>query len=569
MADQVDFPDIYIDASAGDGGVGSEVDPYNEFSDINWTTGGDNSIFDYYAGAPAASVTINLKKGELWRSSFVTYCAGTATYPLTIQAYGTGADPLVYGSILATSATYKWTASGSGTNEFYCELSGGGDPSLAEPTQAWIDGAFCGYGTAGSLADHEFEFTDNDTLGYSTVYIRDDTGDPDTSGVAIEVSAGASFGAIFYLKHDYVTVDGIEVKYSNGHGFRVTGDGSNIIVKNCTATYNYWAGLQIYNGADDSEFRDCEIAYNLGTNISANGQHAAPLFRLLITGCNIHDAGAFLVGGAYWEACGIKAFGLEDSTLEKSTWYDCLSGAIRFDGTGAGEGCLRNTISENEIYGCGGISGIKYPQIEIEFSDDNIISHNRVYDGWGGGTSIRFAQHASSNKALNNIIYGVTADSGITTYTDAGDGGSNEVVGNTFYNCYYGITNNTDHGLVIKNNAFQDCLYANIAVAAGYSDIVSDYNILGPVVSSPPGEVFYEVGVDWYTLAEWKVYASTDTNSVESSPLLVDPGSEDFELQAGSPCIGAGVNLGGPYNTALMPGSTWPDGVVTGDQDDY
>ncbi len=32
-ADQVDFPDIYIDADAGDGGVGSEADPYNDFAE--------------------------------------------------------------------------------------------------------------------------------------------------------------------------------------------------------------------------------------------------------------------------------------------------------------------------------------------------------------------------------------------------------------------------------------------------------------------------------------------------------------------------------------------------------
>jgi len=97
-ADQVDFPDIYIDADAGDGGVGSEADPYNEFSDINWTTGGDNSVFDYYAGAEAASLTINLQTGDTWREQLSTGAAGSVAYPIIIQSYGSGAGPKILGS---------------------------------------------------------------------------------------------------------------------------------------------------------------------------------------------------------------------------------------------------------------------------------------------------------------------------------------------------------------------------------------------------------------------------------------------------------------------------------------
>ena len=98
MADQADFPDIYIDSSVAGGGVGSEADPYSAFSEINWTTGGDNSITDYYAGSPAASVTINLQKGELWREALTIGSSGTAAYRLTTQAYGAGDAPIINGS---------------------------------------------------------------------------------------------------------------------------------------------------------------------------------------------------------------------------------------------------------------------------------------------------------------------------------------------------------------------------------------------------------------------------------------------------------------------------------------
>ncbi len=80
-----------------------------------------------------------------------------------------------------TSATYNWTASGSGTNEFYCVLATGGDPSLSDPDELDIAGASATEGTMGSLAAGEWDYGDNDTLGYSTVYVRlSDATDPDT-----------------------------------------------------------------------------------------------------------------------------------------------------------------------------------------------------------------------------------------------------------------------------------------------------------------------------------------------------------------------------------------------------
>ena len=79
------------------------------------------------------------------------------------------------------SATYKWTASAGGTSEYYCELSGDGDPSIAKPKALLINNIVATEGTVGSLNAGEWDYGDNDSLGYSTLYARlsDDT-DPDT-----------------------------------------------------------------------------------------------------------------------------------------------------------------------------------------------------------------------------------------------------------------------------------------------------------------------------------------------------------------------------------------------------
>jgi len=96
---------IYIDASVGDGGVGSQADPYNNLSDVNWTTGGDNSIFDYLAGSPSESPTIYLAKGQTWREQMTVGASGIEAYPIVVTSYGSGADPIINGSDLVTTWT--------------------------------------------------------------------------------------------------------------------------------------------------------------------------------------------------------------------------------------------------------------------------------------------------------------------------------------------------------------------------------------------------------------------------------------------------------------------------------
>lgn len=103
-----------------------------------------------------------------------------------------------YRKELTDTDTYKWTASGSGTNEYYVELLGGGDPGfVAAPDFITMDGAKLTEGTVGSLSDHQYDYGNNDTLGYSTVYVRDETGDPDATGVVIrEVMVPTSLGSV-------------------------------------------------------------------------------------------------------------------------------------------------------------------------------------------------------------------------------------------------------------------------------------------------------------------------------------------------------------------------------------
>jgi len=124
---------------------------------------------------------------SVYVSSARRYLLGPASksYALTKvrtpRAYGSRSN-WANGSI--RNVSYQWTASGSGTNEYYLEAAGGGTPALGEPSALYIGGSLATGGTLGSLAAGEWGWGDNDSLGFDTVYVRlSDGADPDSKAV--------------------------------------------------------------------------------------------------------------------------------------------------------------------------------------------------------------------------------------------------------------------------------------------------------------------------------------------------------------------------------------------------
>lgn len=80
---------------------------------------------------------------------------------------------------------FIWTASGSGTNEYYVRTAASASPGFvaSPPTSGgvYVNGSAATKGTLGALAAGEWGYGDNDTLGYSTIYVRlSDGADPDS-----------------------------------------------------------------------------------------------------------------------------------------------------------------------------------------------------------------------------------------------------------------------------------------------------------------------------------------------------------------------------------------------------
>ena len=140
---------IYIDDNAPTG-VGSEADPYNALSDINWTTGGDNSIFDWVAASD--DVYINLARGDKWREQYAVGTSGASGHQVTTQAYGTGADPIISGTDDVTGVSGNWTEQGDGVWRK--------DIGSTEPFMVIFDSTNIGIGDA--TPDTEYEWTYSD-----------------------------------------------------------------------------------------------------------------------------------------------------------------------------------------------------------------------------------------------------------------------------------------------------------------------------------------------------------------------------------------------------------------------
>jgi hypothetical protein len=71
-----------------------------------------------------------------------------------------------------------------------------------------------------------------------------------------------------------------------------------------------------------------------------------------------------------------------------------------------------------------------------------------------------------------------------------------------------------------------------------YSGLDVDYNIY----YRSSGTTYWKYGATNYSFSNWKTNSGQDAHSVNEDPLFVS--SSDFHLQAASPCINAGTDVG-------------------------
>jgi len=359
---------------------------------------------------------------------------------------------------------------------------------------------------------------------------------------------------VSFSSKDYITFDGLTMSLANSDVFDAN-TCDNITVKNCTVELGYGRGiLNTGTSGDNWVIESNVVRYNAGTGIEtqANG-NVNPTIRY-----NTVYGNAWLsssVGDFQWTS-GIKVFG-----------------AV---------GCL---VEENKVYDSGFSGGdlSRGNGIWLDAVSDGVVQHNLVYDCYGSGIEIEIATDCDT---LNNIV----VRCGHNDYTAgllAWATGTMSMTGCKFYgnviydSKYWGIASIPLDGLTYSNNVFKNniiykatltairCDQGGINDADGTGNAYIN-NIFGP--TSIPYFITWGSGNDYASVALWEAAvddADVASDNLEGDPGMTDPDNLDCTIATGSQCIGAAVNLGASYDLGILPGSTWPDGVVTGDRDSY
>jgi hypothetical protein len=547
---------------------------------------GADSVIEVRAASPGGTATY--REMVTWGSND----EGASGQPVVLR--GRSGDTInIYGSVDVTDGgTYKWTAGGGGTNEYYVELLGGGDPSLTEPKILWMDGTRLTVGTVDSLADHEWDWGDSDALGYSTIYIRDDTGDPDVSGVVIE--APQRTNGIVATDVSFATIQNFNIKYTNDTLITISesaDDCTDWTIDGNTLSGSWRDGVKIGNGADSvGEANNAIVTNNTITDFGGDvgeDQNGVQLFYSDgYTVCDNTITLSTLANNGYGGGVKVSHGAVADNN--SSICRNTISGQITAGSSQGGGIFMENShyvdIYENRI-NVGTDAGIWFDESSVDVGDGP--TYNDVWGNWitsngGHGQYSMHIERSDNNDFRANIFDLRTATNANKVVWLSRDTENSTLYNNTFIApsgaqaLQLGWTSDPvgdgQSGTKVKNNIFYS------VGTAGTLIYVDDAN-------NPMESTGIEIDNNLYNdpdfanIVRWEgsLYASIsafnsaegqEANRVEGDPLFTDYANGTLTLQSGSPAIDAGENLGSIYDSGLDPNSTWTTGVTFLDQDD-
>lgn len=528
----------------------------------------------YASGASAGDVFQLADNGGPYRGTLYTLLSGTSGSPITYEAYS-GDTPIINGANIITG----WTVySGS---VYQATVT-------TQPQQVFIDGTLGDRKTSIGACVAEYDW-----YWASSVLYLYAPGDPDTE--YSEVEAGQRDRCVDTRTYDYIVFDGLAVKYSNRDGFgsSTVTPGDYITIKNCLCEWNWYKGvgpIGEYAGTYTGWLVEDNVArYNGIGGIGANGCNDQMIFRRNECYENAKHQSDEDINSEMVFGWGMKFFGLTGAqSTGRLEVYENL--------------CYDNGRGDNDSNEGQG-TGIWFDYFSGTSSYRNVIRHNRVYGNSGNGIFIEISSYAD---VYGNVVY----DNGTThAATDAGcpaqivvdsrydfDAVYNLIYNNTCYGgrmglkvrCYGTGTHQLSYN-EFKNNIFvEQSLRVLYALRGGDNDgLEGDFNVYD---NNNFGVEFADFirwggfGEDYSAYDSWETAHGEAWAQIEEGPSFTNAAGDDYTLAAGSPCINTGINLlklwdlgayiyqgtkDPSHNIALMPESSWPGSVVTGDQDDY
>lgn len=494
----------YVDKTLGDdAGTGAIGDPWEYFPGMPSYTGGVT---------PQPDDFIYGKRGEIWREQLTVPSSGTSGHPITFGAYGTGDDPIISGAEIITG----WT---SANGSYQATVT-------TEPKLVVYNGTILtsNNGAGSGVGLNEWDWNAN------TLFVN--VGEDPDIGI---LEAGQRNRTITF-SGNYVTINGLDLRYANERLVSLWNT-SYIIVTNCTLIGAY--GHAIYSASNgNNQLTNNSISYAYrGIEFSGgNNVISGNTFSNIPYQSVMPDAYPFpiLCGGA--DDASVVSGNTIGSMGEFGT-VDSIH-AIYYNGSG---GQTNQELYGNIISNVPRGHGIKF------IATSGRVSRNRISGANYGGIAV------VSNGTINvtvqidyNIVSG--CGKGFVEY-EKGSGQMNiSLYNNTFY-----LNNNTNRDIYTDQIRFADNVTSldirnNIIYGAPsrytiYSVSQSNATINYNEHYGPNGNpVYYNGGPRTWTY--WQETLGFDTNGLNADPLFVNAAGGDFTLQAGSPCINAGTDVG-------------------------
>ena len=358
-------------------------------------------------------------------------------------------------------------------------------------------------------------------------------------------------GLITIENREYITVENVHIKRSAGYGVWVY-QSNNILVDNIYIKRTYMQGVYFRTSSYCTlQYSDVSetCRYGNGSVVAFwDSDHVDILYNILHETSNEQ-----IVMNSGRE--GINFLHSDYSNAIGNVVYDCKGLGIYFDHA------QNATAKNNLIYYTGNkaywrsatrpSSGIVFTDEEVQgpnhLSRDITIANNLIANCgkgiilWSGAANDNDPALINVVIANNTIVESVSTDgSERTIELQASSRHSNTIIKN---NIFW-----QSDGQIAYVSADPDLLFSNNLWSQPKASVDIDAQGQGDIYGQTP-----------------KLIKTTGWSSLIAGSLT----GYDFTLQATSPAIDKGIDLGTPYNQGLNPTSTWPDNILTLDQDDY
>jgi hypothetical protein len=469
-----------------------------------------------------------------WREQLTVPSSGSAGSPIMFGAYGTGAAPIISGADILSS----WIPEGA---VYY-------SPASVQPNQVFLDGQRLTLAASkAALATGQWWW--DSTNSYVWVY-------DNPSGYTIEASK-RNYAIYGPCASSYITISALETDKTNDRGIYICGTGG-LFLTGVTAQWNFQDGIRIDTGS-----RTVVTASTAAHN-GANGFDAYNTPSILLDHLISHDNCQLT---STVDTAGIAIapdVATTNATVQFSQVYNNGTGQSGEIGGGIWADTVGNglTVQYNLVYG-NNLGGILLDADNYATVNYNVVYNNGTASSAQGAGIMFFAD--GNDTMTGHVAYGNTLwgnyQQGLV-FEGYASGYPNSCVNNL-------AKNNISTGTVNGPNFYAQ--YGCENPGTDGSGNVYTYNDFGAASSK-----FTEWGHGTYysTYPAWETATGNCgtpgcSHSVQTDPQFVNPAAAQFWLQSGSPAIDAGTNLGSPYNIGLLPESSWPNSVLTGDQNAY